>query len=103
MNMALPLEVNTIVNAEDGPNLDPFEKDGPFLSKNPQIASLISPTPIHVQSDGKQRSVTSLTTAIKGLLDLTNNYLLNLGTRHSGIESDFLALLSDSVSRAMCG
>ncbi|KHJ34664.1 hypothetical protein EV44_g3392 [Erysiphe necator] len=97
------MEVNTVVDAEDGPYLDPFEEEDPLRSKNPQIASLISPKPIHAQSDRNQRNVTSLMTAIKGLLDSTNDYLQNLETQHLGIGSDFLALLSDGASRAMRG
>ncbi|POS88416.1 hypothetical protein EPUL_000163 [Erysiphe pulchra] len=41
--------------------------------------------------------------AVKGLLDLTNQYLRNLGKGHSGVGADFLALLADGASRAMRG
>lgn len=61
------MEVNTVVDAEDGPNLDSFEEDGPLLSKNSQIVLLISLQPIHFQCYLNLRSVTSLMTAIKGL------------------------------------
>lgn len=96
------MEVNPVVDAEYGPNLDPFEED-PLHSKNPQIAPLISPKLTHTQSDRNQRNVTSLMTAIKGLLDLTNDYLQNLETQHPAIGSDFLALLSEDASRARRG
>ncbi|KHJ30258.1 putative effector protein [Erysiphe necator] len=95
------MEVNTVVDAADGPNLDSFEEEDPLRSKSPQKAALISPKPTHTQSDRNQRNVTSLMSAIKGLLDLTNDYLQNLETQYPGIGSDFLALLSDGASHAM--
>ncbi|KHJ32634.1 hypothetical protein EV44_g5926 [Erysiphe necator] len=96
------MEVNTVVDAEDGSNLDSFG-EGPLFSINPQLVSLISPKSTHIQSDCNQGSVTSLMTAIKGLVDLTNDYLQSPETQHPGIGSDFLALLSDGASRAIRG
>ncbi|KAI0993428.1 hypothetical protein K3495_g14756 [Podosphaera aphanis] len=49
------------------------------------------------------RSSSSLMKAIKGLLDLTNHYLLDLENEHPGVGSDFLALLADGAFRAMRG
>ncbi|KAI0998239.1 hypothetical protein K3495_g9956 [Podosphaera aphanis] len=45
----------------------------------------------------------SLMDAIKGLLDLTNDYLRELENKHPGVGADFLALLVDGASRAMRG
>lgn len=86
------MEVNSVVDIEDSPNLDPFEEDDLLLSKNPQIASLIWPKPTHIHSDRNQRSVSSLMTAIKRLLYLTNDYLQNFETQNPGIRSEILAL-----------
>lgn len=54
------------------------------------------------KTDGP-RSSASLMKAIKGLLDLTNDYLQDLEKDHPGVGSDFLALLADGASRAMRG
>ncbi|POS82895.1 hypothetical protein EPUL_003649 [Erysiphe pulchra] len=51
----------------------------------------------------QKTSVASLMAAIKSLLDLTNDYLQNLDKEHTGIESEFLALLADGASHAMLG
>lgn len=41
--------------------------------------------------------------AIKGLLDLTDDYLKILEIKHPGVGSDFLALIVDGALRAMRG
>ncbi|POS87432.1 hypothetical protein EPUL_000238 [Erysiphe pulchra] len=46
-------------------------------------------------------NVAGLMDPVKGLLDLTNDYLKNLEAQHPGIGADFLALLADGASRAM--
>ncbi|KAI1000411.1 hypothetical protein K3495_g7784, partial [Podosphaera aphanis] len=45
----------------------------------------------------------SLMDAIKGLLDLTNDYLRELENKHPSVGADFLALLADGASRAKRG
>ncbi|KHJ35140.1 hypothetical protein EV44_g3862 [Erysiphe necator] len=70
---------------------DAFEKG----VTNPRVS--------HNSSVDSQQGVASLMEAIKGLLDLTNDYLKNLEIQHPGIGADFLALLADGASRAMRG
>ncbi|KAI0999256.1 hypothetical protein K3495_g8941 [Podosphaera aphanis] len=45
----------------------------------------------------------SLMDAIKGLLDLTNDYLRELENKHPGDGADLIALLADGAPRAMRG
>ncbi|KHJ31716.1 putative effector protein [Erysiphe necator] len=54
-------------------------------------------------SSPQKTSAAPLMAAIKGLLDLTNDYLQNLDKEHPGVGADFLALLADGASRAMRG
>ncbi|POS84575.1 hypothetical protein EPUL_002800, partial [Erysiphe pulchra] len=51
----------------------------------------------------QKTSVAPLMAAIKGLLDLTNDYLQNLDKEHPSVAADFLALLADGASCAMRG
>lgn len=55
------------------------------------------------QSDHTPCDFAELMKDIKGLLDLTNDYLQDLEKKHPGPGSDFLALLADGASRAMRG
>ncbi|POS83028.1 hypothetical protein EPUL_003303 [Erysiphe pulchra] len=52
-------------------------------------------------SVASQNHAVTLMDGIKGLLDLTNDYLRMLEEKHPGVEADFLALLADGASRAM--
>ncbi|POS88005.1 hypothetical protein EPUL_000390 [Erysiphe pulchra] len=51
----------------------------------------------------QKTSVAPLMAAIKGLLDLTNDYLQTLDKEHPGVGADFLTLLADGASCAMRG
>ncbi|KHJ31175.1 putative effector protein [Erysiphe necator] len=55
------------------------------------------------KSSPQETSAAPLMAAIKGLLDMTNDYLQNLDKENPGIGADFLALLADGASRAMRG
>ncbi|POS85506.1 hypothetical protein EPUL_001726 [Erysiphe pulchra] len=68
-------------------------------------ASVRSPavTPEKDLSVASQHNAVTLMDGIKGLLDLTNDYLRMLEEKHLGIGADFLALLADGASRAMRG
>ncbi|POS84300.1 hypothetical protein EPUL_005308 [Erysiphe pulchra] len=89
------LPINTISS-------DPFEEEFPPLpgfSDDNAAKNTTECGKINV----KNRSVTLLMDAIKGLLDLTNPYLKELEEEHPGIGTDFMALLADGASRAMRG
>ncbi|POS83929.1 hypothetical protein EPUL_004258, partial [Erysiphe pulchra] len=59
----------------------------------------------HTKSQNPEisRCSAALMSDIKGLLDLTSQYLQDLENKHPGVGSDFLALLTDGASRAMIG
>lgn len=46
------MKVNTVVSADDGPNHDPFQEEGPMPSISPQVTTLIPSKPTYIQSDG---------------------------------------------------
>ncbi|POS87820.1 hypothetical protein EPUL_000750, partial [Erysiphe pulchra] len=74
----------------------------PLLRKESAIEIKISiASPISHGDDDKKNGTAPLMAAIKGLLDLTNDYLQKLEERHPGIGADFLAMLADTDSRAM--
>ncbi|KHJ35962.1 putative effector protein [Erysiphe necator] len=79
-------------------------EDFPALPRNTlTTAEAKIPSPSNNSSSKSQGSAASLMGAIKGLLDLTNDYLKNLEIEHPGIGPDFLALIADGASRAMRG
>ncbi|POS82451.1 hypothetical protein EPUL_006119, partial [Erysiphe pulchra] len=89
---------------DDRRDLEHMREDFPALPRSTQItADAKTPSPSYNSSSKSQGSAASLMGAIKGLLDLTNDYLKNLEIQHPGIGSDFLALIADGASRAMRG
>ena len=68
-----------------------------------KIPDIFSTSPKENREPGSPRGSTDLMCAIKGLLDLTNQYLQDLEKNHPGVGLDFLALLADGASRAMQG
>lgn len=65
------------------------------------IADARTPSPSINSGSKFQGSTSSHMGVIKGLLDLTNDYLKNLAIQHPGTGSDFLSLIADDASRAM--
>ncbi|KHJ34334.1 hypothetical protein EV44_g3364 [Erysiphe necator] len=55
----------------------------------------------HISSNESQHGASSIMEAIKGLLDLNDDYLKYLEIQHPQIGADFLTLLADGASRAM--
>ncbi|KHJ32863.1 putative effector protein [Erysiphe necator] len=71
--------------------------------KTQTTADVKTPSPSNNSSSKSQGSAASLMGAIRGLLDLTNDYLKNFEIEHPGFGSDFLGLIADGASRAMRG
>ncbi|POS87688.1 hypothetical protein EPUL_000497 [Erysiphe pulchra] len=82
-------EIESIISTEEFP-LPPKEST---IEINSSIASPIS----HVEDD-KKNGIAPLMAAIKGLLDLTNDYLQKLEEKHPGIGVEFLAILRRSLT-----
>lgn len=79
-------------------------EESPLLSKEYtiEVNSSIDSSSLQVDDD-KKNGTAPLMTAIKSLLDLTNDYLQKLEEKNPGIRADFLAILADAASRAMHG
>ncbi|RKF81070.1 putative effector protein, partial [Golovinomyces cichoracearum] len=98
------MESSTTQKANDNKDDDHIREDFPALSGSTQTPNNVETPSLSLNSGGEsQESAASLTELIKGLLDLTNDYLKNLEAQHPGIGSDFLALIADGASRAMRG
>lgn len=90
--------------------IDEMISEDPF-AEEPQSPSQVlltqpvtrPPTPKSQDKDDKKGGAAPLMVAIKGLLDLTNDYLQRLEEQHPGVGADFLAMLADGASRAMRG
>lgn len=61
------------------------------------------PSRSDVRNEEGQQGSASLIEAVKGLLDLTNDYLENIEIQKLGPEAGSLALIADEVSCAMRG
>ncbi|POS86840.1 hypothetical protein EPUL_001011 [Erysiphe pulchra] len=89
---------------DDRRDLEHIREDFPAPSGSTQItADAKTPSPSYNSSSKSQGSTASLMGAIKGLFDLTYDYLKNLEIQHPGIGSDYLTLIADGPSRAMRG
>ncbi|POS86252.1 hypothetical protein EPUL_000902 [Erysiphe pulchra] len=82
---------------------DPLTGELPTLPIAPKIAVASTPKLARDQVLKDNHNVAGLMDAIKGLQDLTNDILKNLELQHPKVGPDFLALLADGASRAMCG
>ncbi|POS82654.1 hypothetical protein EPUL_006041, partial [Erysiphe pulchra] len=74
------------------------------LSRETQLSQNSNPlTPAQCSATTAQHNASTLMDGVKGLLDLTNDYLRMLEEKHPGVGANFLALLADGTSRAMRG
>ncbi|POS86679.1 hypothetical protein EPUL_002196 [Erysiphe pulchra] len=90
-----------IMNEEMSDTSDSVQTKTPTPVQNTPYTTLTSPT--KSQNPEISRCSPALMSDIKGLLDLTCQYLQDLEIKHPGVGSDFLALLTDGASRAMLG
>ncbi|KHJ32299.1 hypothetical protein EV44_g4330 [Erysiphe necator] len=97
------MEVNTDDELAEDSNLDPFTEEFPSLSGTKQTTCPLTPGRVQSHGNKNNQNAANLMDSIKGLLDLTDDYLRNLESQHPGVEADFLALLADGASRAMRG
>ncbi|KHJ30250.1 hypothetical protein EV44_g3954 [Erysiphe necator] len=97
------MEINIGDDISEGSNADPFAEELPTPSIAPDTAVATTLNLTHGQDVKDNHNAASLMDTIKGLLDLTNDYLKNLEAHHPGVGADFLALLADGASRAMRG
>lgn len=87
-------ETGSVISTEEFP---PLPKE-----YTTEVYSSIDSPSLQVD-DNKKNGTAPLMAAIKGLLDLTNDYLQKLEEQHPGIGAEFLAMLADGASRAMRG
>ncbi|POS84869.1 hypothetical protein EPUL_003553 [Erysiphe pulchra] len=83
---------------DDRKDHEHLREDFPALPGSMQITvDAMTPSPSYNSSSKSQESAASLMGAIKGLLDLTNDYLKTLEIQYLGIGSDFLAFIADGT------